>query len=83
MYCIQFVESAAKEFRHLEKEDQKRVGSVLERMRVRPHEFALRLSGSGAYRIRAGKLRIIVDIQKEDKQIIVLRIGNREKVYLP
>ena len=81
MYSVEFVESAKKEFKQLSKENQKRVVSVLERIRIRPHEFALRLSGSKAYRVRAGKLRIIVDI--EEKKIIVLKIGNRENVYLP
>ena len=83
MYSIEFVDQAQKEFRHLSKEDKKRVLSVLERIRVRPHEFALRLSGSRAYRIRAGKLRLIVDISEEKKLILILKIGNRESVYLP
>lgn len=83
MYSVEFVESAKKEFKQLSKENQKRVLSVLDRIRVRPHEFALRLSGSKAYRVRAGKLRIIVDIEERSKKIIVLKIGKRENVYLP
>jgi mRNA-degrading endonuclease RelE of RelBE toxin-antitoxin system len=83
MYSIEFVESAQKEFSHLNKENQKRVIAVLERIRVRPHQFAMRLSGSKAYRVRAGKLRIIIDILEENKTIVVLKIGNRENVYLP
>jgi mRNA interferase RelE/StbE len=83
MYSVEFVESAKKEFKQLNKENQKRVLSVLDRIRVRPHEFALRLSGSKAYRVRAGKLRIIADIDDVSSKIIVLKIGNRENVYLP
>ncbi|MFZ5501636.1 MAG: type II toxin-antitoxin system RelE family toxin [Candidatus Micrarchaeota archaeon] len=56
---------------------------MLERIRVRPFEFALRLSGSKAYRVRAGKLRIILDIREEDSSIVILKIGNRESIYLP
>ena len=81
MYAVEFVGSAQKEFKQLNKENQKRILAVLGRIRVRPHEFALRLSGSKAYRVRAGKLRIIVDIL--EKKILVLKIGHREKVYLP
>ncbi|MCI0564869.1 MAG: hypothetical protein MN733_40905 [Nitrososphaera sp.] len=83
MYDIQFVEQARKEFIQLNREDQGRVISVLERIRIRPHSFALRLSGSKAYRVRVGKLRLIIDIMEEDQKIIVLKIGNRENVYLP
>ena len=83
MYLIEFVESAKKEFKQLSKENQSRVISVLERIRVRPFEFALRLSGSKAYRVRAGKLRIIIDIHKESKTIVVLKMGSRENIYLP
>ncbi|MEW6748482.1 MAG: type II toxin-antitoxin system RelE/ParE family toxin [Candidatus Micrarchaeota archaeon] len=83
MYSIVFIDSSQKEFRQLGKENQKRVISVLERVRVRPFEFALRLSGSKAYRVRAGKLRIILDIREEDSSIVILKIGNRESIYLP
>lgn len=83
MYSIEFVESSQKEFKQLNKENQKRILAVLGRIRVRPHEFALRLSGSKAYRVRAGKLRIIIDIMEKEKLILVLKIGHREKVYLP
>ncbi|MFH1520158.1 MAG: type II toxin-antitoxin system RelE/ParE family toxin [Candidatus Micrarchaeota archaeon] len=81
MYRVEFVESAKKEFLQLNKESQNRVISVLERVIVRPYSFALRLSGSNLYRIRVGKLRVIVDILEE--KIIVLKIGNRENVYSP
>ncbi len=83
MYTIEFVESAQKEFKKLDKEDQMRIVSVLERIRLRPYDFALRLSGSRAYRVRVGKLRLIADIIEEEKKILVVRIGNRENVYLP
>lgn len=83
MYSIEFVESAQKEFEYLSKQDQERVISVLERIRLRPHTFAMRLSGSKTYRVRVGKLRVILDIIEENQQIVVLKIGNRETVYLP
>ena len=83
MYSIEFIESAKREFLRLSKENQKRVASVLERIRVRPYEFALRLSGSRAYRTRVGKLRIILDIEEETKTIVILKIGERKNVYSP
>jgi mRNA interferase RelE/StbE len=82
-YSIELTESFQKEFKHLDKEDQYRVLGALERIRVRPHGFALRLSGSNAFRVRIGKLRMIIDIEDESQKIIVLKIGNRENVYSP
>ena len=83
MYSIEFVIPSQKEFKHLSSDDQHRIISVLERIRIRPHSFALRLSGSKAYRVRVGKLRIIIDILEKEQRILVLKIGNRETVYLP
>ncbi|MBI2079170.1 type II toxin-antitoxin system RelE/ParE family toxin [Candidatus Micrarchaeota archaeon] len=83
MYRIEFLDSAQKEFKQLTKENQSRIISVLERIVVRPHSFALRLSGSKAYRVRAGKLRVILDIIEEKQIILVLKLGNRENIYLP
>ena len=83
MYSIEFIESAKREFLKLSKENQKRVASVLERIRVRPYEFALRLSGSRAYRIRVGKLRVILDIKDSNRTIVILKIGERKNVYSP
>ena len=83
MYSIEFIGTAKKEFRQLGRDNQLRVMSVLERVRVRPHAFSLRLSGSRAYRVRAGELRIIMDIVEAEERIVILKIGNRENVYLP
>lgn len=83
MYEVVFSESAQKEFKQLSKEEQNRVINVLERIMVRPYSFALKLSGSNAYRIRVGKIRVIVDIIDKTQTILVLKIGNRENVYQP
>ncbi|MEK6979391.1 MAG: type II toxin-antitoxin system RelE/ParE family toxin [Candidatus Micrarchaeota archaeon] len=83
MYSIDFTESARKEFLRMPTQEQERIDSVLDRIRLKPYFFAMRLSGSKAYRIRVGKLRIILDILEENQQIIVLKLGNRETVYLP
>ena len=83
MYSIEFIVHAQKEFKQLSRDDQLRVISVLERVRMRPHDFSLRLSGSRAYRVRAGDLRIIMDIIEAEERIVILKIGNRENVYIP
>lgn len=83
MYEVVFTDSAKKELFALDPETQTRIIQVLERICIRPHHFVLRLSGSKAYRLRVGKIRIILDINQSACQIEVLKIGYRENVYSP
>jgi mRNA-degrading endonuclease RelE of RelBE toxin-antitoxin system len=81
MYTIIFSKSAQKDFEGLTQQMQVRVIGVLERISIRPHSFISRLVGSTAYRSRAGKYRIILDINENEKRIEVLRIGDRDSIY--
>ncbi len=81
MYEIAVSRTAQEEFGKLPKEVRRRVVAVLERASVNPHRHARRLSGEPTCRIRAGKYRIILDINEKEKRIEVLRIGHRERVY--
>ncbi len=81
MYRAVFAKSAEKEFLGLPGEMQERVLGVLERISVQPHRYARRLTGLNAYRLRVGKLRIIIDINEKAQTLEVLKIGNRETVY--
>ncbi len=81
MYEVVLSRSAQKDLLRLPADQQDRIIGVLERASVSPLQHVKRLSGSDAYRLRAGKLRIILDINEKAKRIEVLRIGNRETVY--
>jgi mRNA interferase RelE/StbE len=81
MYNVNFTESAKKEYGQLPEDMQQRVVAVLERISLRPHSYVMKLSGSSAFRLRVGKHRIILDIDEQAKEILVLKIGNRENVY--
>jgi len=81
MYQISISKKAQEEFSKLPNEVKKRIIGVLERASVDPHKYARRLSGDPAYRLRAGKYRIILDMDEKKKTLEVLRIGHRETVY--
>ncbi len=81
MYNVVFAKSAEKELLSLPDDMQERVVGVLERISVQPHMHARRLTGVNAYRLRAGKLRVIIDINERVQTIEVLKIGNRETAY--
>ena len=81
MYEILFTELAAKQFRKLESPVQDRIRAVLERTRIRPESFFVRLIGVDAYKIRIGDWRIIADLQQDRLIILVLKVGHRRSVY--
>lgn len=81
MYEIAISKTAQEEFNKLPNKARRRVVAVLERASVNPHRHARRLAGEPTCRLRAGKYRIILDINEKEKRIEVLRIGHREKVY--
>jgi len=81
MYSVEFTPSAAKQFEKLDMETQTRIAAALERCRIRPHAFAVRLVGSSYYRIRAGNFRAIIDIKDAVRILFVLKVGHRENIY--
>ena len=80
MYAIEFAPSALRQFEKLDREAQARIAAALERCRVRPHEFAVRLVGSPYYRIRAGDYRAIIDIKDRVLIVFVLKVGHMENI---
>lgn len=81
MYEIILSDNAKKELSKLSQEIKNRIGSVLERIRIRPHYFVKRLVGSKYFRLRVGDYRIIIDIQQDKLIILVIEIGHRKNIY--
>lgn len=81
MYSFIFSPFAEKQFKKLDREFQKRILEVLERIRIRPHHFVKRLVGSPYFRLRVGDYRVIFDIQNDKLVIVVVEIGHRSKIY--
>jgi mRNA interferase RelE/StbE len=81
MYKILFSLLARKQLQKLDKKTQKRIISVLERIRIRPERFVKKLVGDPGYRLRVGDYRIIMDIDKGNLLILVIKIGHRRVIY--
>ena len=81
MYEVKFSDSALKQFQKLEKSLQERIVKVLERIRIRPEVYLIKLVGEDSYRLRVGDYRIILDIKEKELLILVIRIGHRKNVY--
>ncbi len=71
-------------FRQLKKVDrpiQERIIKALERIRIRPEEHIKKLVGDPGYRLRVGDHRVIMDIDKGNLYVLVLKVGHRKKIY--
>ena len=80
-YEIIFSASAFKELNKLERKDQERIISALERLRIRPERYVAKLVGDPGYRLRVGQYRVIMDIDERKLMILVIKVGHRKKIY--
>ena len=81
MYEIIFSQSAQRQLKKLNKDIQKRIIAVLERIRIRPEAHVRRLVNDPAYRLRVGDYRVIMDIDRNRLVILILKIGHRRSIY--
>ena len=83
MYKVQFLKSAAKEFRALDDTMNTRVTEVIDKLMINPRPKGVRkLKGrQDLYRIRVGSFRVVYEIIDEMELIQITRIRRRSEVY--
>lgn len=81
MYQIIFSLKAKKQLFKLEKTVQEKIISALERIRIRPEIFITKLVGDPGYKLRVGDYRIIMDIDRNELLILVIKVGHRKNIY--
>ncbi len=81
VYQIIFSTKAEKQFMKLSKTVQRRIVSVLERIRIRPGNYLSRLAGLPYYKLRVGDYRLIIDLQKNLLIIYVIKVAHRKNIY--
>ena len=81
MYEIVFSDLAKKQFLKLPKDIQDRIISALERIRVRPESYITKLVDDTGYKFRVGDYRVIMDIQKDNLILVILKVGHRKNIY--
>jgi len=81
LYEIIFSNKAKKQLFKLEKNIQKRIITVLERIRIRPESYITKLVGDPGYKLRVGDYRIIMDINNNNLLILVIKVGHRKEIY--
>ena len=81
MYEIIFSDEAKKKLKEFDAEIRQRIGSAIERIKIKPYKFVKRLYNSKYYRLRVDDYRIILDIQNTQLIIYVIEIGHRRSIY--
>jgi len=74
--------SFERDFRKLGHADRDRIWKLLEQIQEEPHSYKP-LSGqlSGMRSARVGDLRVLYIVEENEKRIVLLRVGHRERVY--
>jgi len=65
----------------MEKGLVKRIASKVMDIRFAPYHFVEKLVGEGAWKMRVGDYRVILDINEPGKKIEVLELGHRKNIY--
>ena len=81
MYEIILSDKAKRQLQKLSKEIRDRIGSAIERIKIRPEAYVKRLVGVPYYSLRVGDYRVILNIQQNKLIIFVIEIGHRKNVY--
>jgi len=81
MYTIIISDKAKKQLDKLQQDIKDRIGNAIDRIKINPFHYVLRLVGSPYYRLRVGDYRVILDIQQDRLIIFVIELGHRKNVY--
>ena len=82
-YTLEFATSAAREFRALDRQTQRRITEKLTALGDDPFPSgSKKLKGQGDhFRIRIGDYRVIYRVDGKRVVIVIVRIGHRKEVY--
>ncbi len=81
MYEIIIAKSAEKFIDKLNSKDRERIILALEKLRFRPEAYLKRLVGEKSYKFRVGNYRLIVDLDKNQLSVLIIKIGHRKNIY--
>ena len=82
-YEVTLASSAEREIKALPKSVQRRVGKMIDSLRINPRpRGAIKLKGrEGIYRIRVGDYRIIYTVNDEKRLVDVSYVRHRSRAY--
>ena len=72
---------AAKELQKIEKQIHTRIIETSKQLSENPDKLGKPLKQSDYWRLREGDYRVIYEINQNKKQVIIIFVGHRSKVY--
>jgi len=80
-YKVKWTETSIRSLEKMESADASRILEKMDSVSRNPFRFIKRLRGVPLYSLRAGKYRIIMNIERENLLILVVDVGKRKNVY--
>ena len=81
MYEIRFEKRALNFLNKLEKNIKERIWNKLQQCREDPFRFLEHLEEIDGYKLRVGDYRVIIDANKTNQRLHILKIGHRKNIY--
>ena len=81
MYELKFDKKAIDSLNSLEKEDKKRILNKLQQCKLNPFLFLEHLEDIKGFKLRVGDFRVIIDADKTNNILYILKVGHRKNIY--
>ncbi len=80
-YKITWSPKSKEGFRGLSREIARRIIRKVDELKLSPYHFIEKLTDANCWKLRVGDYRVLMDINEKKKEIEVLKVGHRKKVY--
>ncbi len=74
-------QSALKQLKKLDRSVAKRIVDAVDKLLADPHRVVSRIVNSPYFRLRVGDYSVLVDIQRKELRVLVVKVGHRKSVY--
>jgi len=81
MYELKFDKQAIDFLNKLEEDIKERIWNKLQQCKLNPFHFLEHLEEIEGFKLRVGDYRVIVDVDKTNQILYILKIGHRKNIY--
>jgi len=80
-FLIIWPDSAQEQLAKLDRPIAKRIYEAVGRLENNPDRWVSKIVNSPYYKLRVGDYRVILDIQRNQLRILVVRVGHRKNIW--
>jgi mRNA interferase RelE/StbE len=81
MYELKFDKGAIDFINSLERGDKERIWNKLQQCKLNPFHFLEHLEEIKGFKLRVGDFRLIIDVDRTNQLLHILKAGHRKNVY--